>query len=100
MVAYDKVTGTEVWKYDMKMYSWSSPVDIYDENGNAYILICDSYGQVHLVDAATGNRLCYIRMTRSDNPDLQHNTESSPIVVDGMMVVGTRGQSIIGVKIS
>ncbi len=100
VVAYDKVTGTEVWKYDMKMYSWSSPVDIYDENGNAYILICDSYGQVHLVDAATGNRLCYIRMTRSDNPDLQHNTESSPIVVDGMMVVGTRGQSIIGVKIS
>ncbi|MBO4474444.1 MAG: PQQ-binding-like beta-propeller repeat protein [Clostridiales bacterium] len=100
LVAYDKNTGTEVWKYEMKMYSWSSPVDIYDENGNAYIVICDSIGQVHLVDAATGNRLCYIRMTRSDNPDAQHNTESSPIVVDGMMVVGTRGQSIIGVKIS
>ncbi|MBO4688883.1 MAG: PQQ-binding-like beta-propeller repeat protein [Clostridiales bacterium] len=100
VVAYDKTTGTEVWKYQMNMYSWSSPVDIYDENGNAYILICDSIGQVHLVDAATGNRLCYIRMTRSDNPDAQHNTESSPIVVDGMMVVGTRGQSIIGVKIS
>lgn len=100
VVAYDKNTGTEVWKYEMKMYSWSSPVDIYDENGNAYILICDSIGQVHLVDASDGHRLSYIRMTRSDNPDAQHNTESSPIVVDGIMVVGTRGQSIIGVKIS
>lgn len=100
VVAYDKNTGTEVWRYDMNCYSWSSPVDIYDDQGNAYILICDSYGQVHLVDAANGARLCYIRMSRSDNPDLQHNTESSPIVVDGIMVVGTRGQSIFGVKIS
>ena len=100
VVAYDKNTGNEVWRYDMNCYSWSSPVDIYDDQGNAYVLICDSYGQVHLVDAATGERLCYIRMTRSDNPDLKHNVESSPIVVDGIMVVGTRGQSIFGVKIS
>lgn len=100
LVAYDKQTGDVVWKYEMKMYTWSSPVDIYDDNGNAYVLICDSYGQVHLVDATNGQRLSYIRMTRSDNPDLKHNVESSPIVVDGIMVVGTRGQSIFGVKIS
>ena len=32
--------------------------------------------------------------------DENHNVESSPIVIDGIMVVGTRGQSIFGVKIS
>ena len=102
LVAYDKQTGKEVWKYEMKMYSWSSPVDIYDDNGNAYILICDSYGQVHLVDASNGQRLSYIRMLRTTDQvkDENHNVESSPIVVDGIMVVGTRGQSIFGVKIS
>lgn len=110
LVAYDKATGTEVWKYVMEWvpdpehvtdpYSWSSPVDVYDDQGNAYILICDSYGQVHLVDAQTGTLVSCTRMTRKDNPEMKHNVESSPIVVDGIMVVGTRGQSICGVKIS
>ncbi|MBO4928771.1 MAG: PQQ-binding-like beta-propeller repeat protein [Clostridiales bacterium] len=102
LVAFDKNTGDTVWKYDMKFYSWSSPVDIYDENGNAYIVVCDSLGQVHMVDAATGTRLCYIKMHRTqDIPENEyHNVESSPIVVDGMLVVGTRGNSIFGVKIS
>lgn len=102
LVAYDKNTGNQVWRYDMKMYSWSSPVDIYDDQGNAYLVICDSYGQVHMVDAATGQRMCYIKMERThDKPeDETHNVESSPIVVDGTLVVGSRGNTIFGVKIS
>ena len=102
LVAFDKTTGNTVWKYDMKFYSWSSPVDIYDDNGNAYIVVCDSYGQVHMVDATDGSRLCYIKMQRTkDIPEQEyHNVESSPIVVDGMLVVGTRGNSVFGVKIS
>ena len=102
LVAFDKATGNAVWKYDMNYYSWSSPVDIYDDQGNAYIVICDSCGQVHMVNAKTGERLCYMQMKRTRDLDSEgyHNVESSPVVVDGTLVVGTRGNSIFGVKIS
>lgn len=103
LVAYNKETGEKVWTYNMNQYSWSSPVDCYDADGNAYIVICDSVGQIHLVDGKTGVRITYLQLikdkglsTENKNPQ---NIESSPIVVNGMIVIGTRGCSIYGVKI-
>jgi len=109
IVAYDKSTGIEAWRYVVEWvpdaahvtdpYSWSSPVDLYTKDGRAYILLCDSYAQVHLVDASNGQMVDSLYMERAKTAE-RHNVESSPIVVDGIMVVGTRGQSIFGVKIS
>ena len=103
MVAYNKDTGEVVWDYSMNQYSWSSPVDCYDAEGNAYIVICDSFGQVHLVNGLTGARITYLQLIKNkglegENKNAQ-NIESSPIVINGMVIIGTRGCSIYGVTI-
>lgn len=103
LVAYNKDTGDKVWDYSMNQYSWSSPVDVYDADGNAYIVICDSVGQIHLVNGLTGARITYLQLIKNkglegENKNAQ-NIESSPIVINGMIVIGTRGCSVYGVKI-
>ena len=97
LVAYDKTTGTEVWRYDWNTYTWSSPVDIYDKDGNAYIVVFDSQGQGHLVDGQTGKRIGLIQGLRQDQLG---NFEASPIVVDDMIVIAQRSPAIYGVKVS
>lgn len=104
LVAYDKETGDVVWQYQMNLYSWSSPVDCYDAEGNAYIVICDSGGQIHLVDGKTGQRITYLQTIRNKGLGNETkeglNMESSPAVYDGMIVIGCRAGSVFGVKIS
>ncbi|MFT9496107.1 PQQ-binding-like beta-propeller repeat protein [Anaerosolibacter sp.] len=91
LVALDKSTGEEVWRLELDNYSWSSPVDVYTEEGKGYIVVCDSAGNMHLVDGLTGHTLDVI--------ELGANVEGSPAVFDNMVVVGTRGQKIYGVRI-
>jgi outer membrane protein assembly factor BamB len=91
LVALDKNTGEEVWRLELANYSWSSPVDVYTEEGEGYIVVCDSAGKMHLVDGLTGHTLDVI--------ELGANVEGSPAVFDNMVVVGTRGQKIYGVRI-
>lgn len=85
IVAYDKATGTEVWRYEQGAGYWSSPVVIYDENENAYILQCDRDGFMRLHDARTGEVLYSL--------DLGSRIESTPAVFGNYAVVGTRGQA-------
>jgi len=91
LVALDKSSGEEVWRLELANYSWSSPVDVYTENGDGYIILCDSAGKMHLIDGLTGTVL--------DSISLGANIEGSPAVFEDMIVVGTRGQKIFGVKI-
>ena len=103
LVAYDKDLGTVVWEYNMNIYSYSSPVDFYDEGGNAYIVICDSFGQVHLINGKTGERITYIQTqvnAGSENASSSGlSIEASPIVYQGMMVVGTTSGNVFGIAI-
>jgi hypothetical protein len=91
MVAIDKTSGKEIWKWVMPNYAWSSPVDVYDEDGNTYLIQCDSMGNVYLIEGETGNELSHI--------NLGINIEASPAVFNDMIVVATRGQRIVGIKI-
>lgn len=91
VVALDKTTGEEVWKIKLNNYSWSSPVSIYTEEGHGYIILCDSAGNVFLIEGTTGNIL--------DKINLGANVEGSPAVFENMIVVGTRGQKIYGINI-
>ena len=105
LVAYDKATGAEVWRYDWNTYSWSSPVDIYDEAGNAYIVVFDSQGQGHLVDGSTGVRIGLIQGLKqvevvNGEEHVYANFEASPIVIDNMIVIGQRSTAIYGVKVT
>lgn len=91
LVALRKDTGEIAWEFQSDMYSWSSPVDIYDENGNGYILYCTTGGYMYLIDGLTGTRL--------DAINLGSNIEASPICYNNTVVVGTRGQQIYGVRL-
>lgn len=91
LVALDKETGQERWVLDMPNYAWSSPVAVYANDGNAYIIQCNSKGDMMLIDAINGTVL--------DRINLGSNIEASPAVFENTVVVGTRGGKIIGVKV-
>lgn len=91
MVALDKKTGDEIWRMPMKHYAWSSPVDVYDSKGNAYILQADSAGTVSLVSAEDGKAIGSV--------NLGSNIEASPAVFGNYAVVATRGGKIFGLKL-
>lgn len=92
LVALDTATGEVKWDTTTNHYSWSSPVAVYTEDGQAYVIQCDSGGWVHLLDGATGSEYCKI--------GVGGNVEASPVVFNDMLVVGTRGQKVFGIKIS
>lgn len=85
IVAYNKTTGAEVWRYEQAAGYWSSPVVIYDKEENAYLIQCDRDGYIRLHDAKTGEVLYSL--------DLGSRIESTPAVFGDYAVVGTRGQS-------
>ncbi len=89
LVAINKKTGGEAWSVDMKYYSWSSPVAVYDSNGNGYLILCDSDGNMFLLDGLTGQL--------KDTINLGKNIEASPAVYGNTIVVGTRGKKIYGI---
>ncbi|MEW6183171.1 MAG: PQQ-binding-like beta-propeller repeat protein [Bacillota bacterium] len=91
LVAFNKDSGKTVWEIALPYYSWSSPVDVYTPGGKGYIVFCDSGGSMYLIDGRKG----IIR----DKVNLGANVEGSPAVFDDMVVVGTRGQKIWGVRI-
>ena len=95
LLALDKATGAVRWQFNMEKYTWSSPVAVYDASGNAYIIVCegsDTGGKVFLLDGKTGVLL--------NTFDAEKNIEASPAVYGNMLVFGTRGMKIWGVKIS
>jgi outer membrane protein assembly factor BamB len=91
LVALDKRTGEAVWEFKTLIYSWSSPVAIYNEEGKGYIVYCTSGGYIYLLDGLTGEVL--------DSRDLGGNIEASPAVFENTVVVGTRAQIIWGIKL-
>ena len=90
--AVNKKTGEVVWQIPTGGYSWSSPVCVYDGNGRGYILFCNSNGILRMCDGLTGEEITQI--------DLGENVEGSPTVFGDMLVVGTWGREILGVRIS
>jgi hypothetical protein len=72
-------------------YSWSSPVDIYDEAGNVYIFLTDVFGTIYLLDGLTGG----IIFKEKTN----YVFESSPVVVKDQIFIASRGNSILSFKI-
>ena len=102
LVAFNKDTGAVVWTYKMKYYSWSSPVDIYDAAGNPYLVIYDSHSQIHLLDGMTGAPLDVLQLEKglgTSKATNSGNIESSPAIFGNQLVIGTRGQVIVGVTL-
>ncbi|WP_202079827.1 PQQ-binding-like beta-propeller repeat protein [Caldalkalibacillus salinus] len=90
MVALDKASGEEVWRWEMPYYAWSSPVDVYTKDGEAFLLQADSRGQLSLLEGTTGVII--------DQIDLGATVEASPAVFNDTLVLATRGQQIFGIQ--
>ncbi len=91
LMALDKKTGNTLWERDLSAYSWSSPTDIYSDDGVTYGVFGDSVGTLHLFDPKTGKDL--------DTVSLGANIESSPAVYGDMIVLGSYAKKIFGVRI-
>jgi len=102
LIAYDKITGEEVWTSNFGGQCLSSPVDVYDVSGRGYIVFATASftnnegervgGFVHLIDGRTGERM--------NTLSVQGHIEASPVVYDNMIVIGTVDQKIYGIRIS
>ncbi len=91
LVAYNKADGSIAWKYDLGAYSWSSPLIMYDDNGDGYVITFDSAGMMYLFDGRTGALL--------DQLELEGNFEASPAAFDDMIVIGSRGSKVYGIRL-
>lgn len=94
VIAFDKITGEVVWQQNMANFSYSSPVAVYNENGDAWIIQGDSAGKMHLMDGQSGMVLNTLMLDGS--------IEGSPAVYNNMLVVGTSnsdGSSLYGIRI-
>ncbi len=91
LVALDKQTGDVIWRKELPRYGWSSPVAIYGDEGQAHLILGDSGGVLRLLDARTGEERGRV--------ELNGNIEGSPAVYGDMLVIGTRGCVIYGIRI-
>lgn len=91
LVAINKADGGIVWCKKLARYAWSSPVLVSDNNGKTYLLLGTSGGELMLLEATSGKEISTV--------NLGSNIEATPAVYNDMIVVGTRGQKIFGIKI-
>jgi outer membrane protein assembly factor BamB len=87
MIALDKQTGEEIWSWEMPNYAWSSPVPVYTDQGEAFIIQCDSVGNIYLIKGTNGEIVSNYNFNHS-------NIEASPAIFHNMMVVANRGGQI------
>ncbi len=95
IVAFSKATGEVVWHKSMDAYCYSSPVAVYDENGQGWIIQACSNGTIYLLDGLTGKEISTLQVNGV--------IEGSPAVYGDTMVIGTTGKGtsyIYGVKIN
>lgn len=85
-VAIDRASGKVVYKKHLQFYAWSSPVALYTPDKQMFVVTGDVIGNLYLIEAKTGN---IIYTLKGGN-----NFESSPVVIDNCIVVGSRGREI------
>ena len=96
LVAFDKADGTVIWSIetDGSADYVSSPLVIYTDRGDAYMIACDRSGKVNLYDAATGG------MALCSSLDLGGRIDSTPAAFGNYLVVGTTGKGADGTETS
>jgi outer membrane protein assembly factor BamB len=86
-----KETGEIKWEHNA-YYAWSSPVCVYDSEGNGKVIYCSCAGLMYLLDGKTGE--VYDSFALSDG-----SIEASPAVYNDYVVVGTRACKIWGIQL-
>lgn len=91
LACINKKDGKINWEHKAA-YTWSSPVCVYNEDGEGSVLYCTSDGTMYLLDGLTGNE--YDSISISDGC-----IEASPAVYEDYAVVGIRACKIWGVHL-
>ena len=94
MVALEKETGKIAWAFGLSDRSVSSPIAVYDKDGNGRIIQCAWDGSVIMADGLTGELVSKI--------SVEGNIEASPAAYNDIMVVATTGKDtehIYGIRI-
>lgn len=94
MLALNKQTGTLVWQYALSAPTISSPVAVYNQAGQAWIIQGDESGKLTMLAGKTGQVVTDLM--------LEGAIDGSPAVYNDYLVVGTTAKSgsyIYGVRI-
>ena len=94
LLALEKETGRIRWARELSDRSESSPVAVYDTEGNGSIIQCAEDGKVILLDGLTGEVKAELQV--------EGKILASPAVYNDIMVVGTSGkgtESVVGIRI-
>ena len=94
LIALEKKTGNIVWAFGLSSRSESSPIAVYDKDGNGWIIQCEQNGKIHLLDGRNGSLV--------DTCELKAQIEASPAAYDDIMVIGTTGKGtsyVYGIRI-
>jgi len=84
LIALDKETGKTVWAFGLESRSESSPIALYDQEGNGWILQCEQNGTIHLLEGLNGKEISSL--------NLEAEIEASPAAYNNVVVIGTTGK--------
>ena len=85
LIALEKASGKIVWSYGLSSRSESSPIAVYNEEGNGWIIQCEQNGTIHLLEGLTGSVV--------DTMQLNAEIEASPAAYGSTVVIGTTGKN-------
>lgn len=91
LIAFDKSNGDILYRTNTKQYCWSSPVPFFNEDNEMFIFTADCAGNVYLIKAKTGEIV--------DTKRIGGNFESSPIIVEDHIILGSRGNKIYKISL-
>ncbi|MCQ2457220.1 MAG: PQQ-like beta-propeller repeat protein [Clostridia bacterium] len=94
LIAIDRETGKQVWAKALSSWTYSSPVAVYDAEGNGRIIQASSDGTLLLLNGSDGKTVNELQ--------LEGTIEASPAVYNDMLVIGTTGKNtsyIYGIRI-
>ena len=84
LVAIDKESGEVRWAKALSDRSESSPVAVYDAEGNGWIIQCAENGEILMMEGITGKVVAETRV--------EARIQASPAVYNDIMVIGTTGK--------
>lgn len=102
LAALDKLTGKEVWSYDMDAEGWSpsSPVPVYTDDGQGYIVQCDINGDIALIKVnGQSYEEAYVLNVKDEEHEIWNKFEATPVVFGNYIVVGSKSGNIFFIKI-
>ena len=97
VLALNKADGTVKWQTALEGPSISSPVAVYNEDGDAWLVQAEESGKIHLMNAKTGKIVNTLQLEPTEKPDAKIVLEASPAVYGNLMVIGTMGTNAGGV---